>query len=83
MSVNSKKLHGVTFYLHHIDMQLYKYKTDPKAPDLHASFIHWPEFIYVIYVIQVSHCQSPQQLGLIPKTWGRTHKASCITKNYI
>ena len=46
MSVKSKKLRDVTFYLHHIDAvkrkrkkKEKKKKKDPKASDLHASCI--------------------------------------------
>ena len=65
MSVKSKKLRDVTFYLHHIDMQLKekgkKNKKKKKIPRpltyMQVVFKHWPEFISVAMTMrEKSYC---------------------------
>ena len=92
MSVKSKKLRGVTFYLHHMDMQLKEKKKKKERKKRsqglwptcklysntgqNSSALPWrcgknPTAMYIIHMRQVSHFQSPQRLGFIPRTRSR------------
>lgn len=72
MSVKSKKLRGVTFYLHHMDVQLKgkkKKKKNPKVSDLHASCIQTLARIH-----QCCHDDAGKiLLQCISFTWDKCH----------